>query len=710
MTHMEDINPKQSFDLGNSGKTLIEPVAFEPIPEAAARQRWRASPLMKVGAAAIATALLLLGYLFSAKSLYIEISPDHNQLEQLQLDVSGLLTIKTGDRFLLLSGQHEIHASALGYFDYRETLTIGGSDSQRQSITLEPLPGHLTVTTSLLHQGQTSLAQAAISIDGQALGFSGKEIRDLSAGQHQLSINTPHYQTLQQTIDITGRDQSQSLDLVLKPNWADVSLTSAPSGADVFDGETLLGKTPLQTKLLAGKHQLLVKLGGHKSWQQSLRVYAEQQLSLPIITLQAADARVNVTSNPSGASITVNGLYQGQTPLEVALAPGKDYRFTLFKDGFDAQHRSLSIGDQEQRTLRVNLQAELGDIQIQATPSDALLYVDGRLMGRANQQITLTAKQHDIIIRKEGYADHTTRVLPRPDLSQTLKITLLTTEQDLWRKVPLKITNTTGQQLLLFRPNARFTMGASRRQQGRRANEVQRQITLERGFYMSDTPVSNNQYRQFDRFHSSGHVKGNSLNGENYPVVNITWEKAAAYCNWLSEQEGLNNFYTQTKGVISGIDPLANGYRLPSEAEWAWAARYNNGKMKTYTWGRRLPPAPKSGNYGDRSAAELLGNILTNYDDGFKVTAPLKRFPANAKNLYGFGGNTAEWVHDFYGIKTGLSLKTETDPLGPEKGDYHVIRGSSWAHATMTDLRLAFRDYSNQGRNDVGFRVVRYVK
>jgi formylglycine-generating enzyme required for sulfatase activity len=131
--------------------------------------------------------------------------------------------------------------------------------------------------------------------------------------------------------------------------------------------------------------------------------------------------------------------------------------------------------------------------------------------------------------------------------------------------------------------------------------------------------------------------------------------------------------------------------------------------MLKYSWGKTMPPSQGAGNYADRSAAAILGNIIATYDDSYIVSSPVGKFGVNHKGLADMSGNVAEWIHDFYGIKTGLSLKTEVDPIGPDKGDHHVIRGSSWAHGTVTELRLSFRDYGNDPRNDVGFRIARYV-
>jgi formylglycine-generating enzyme required for sulfatase activity len=157
--------------------------------------------------------------------------------------------------------------------------------------------------------------------------------------------------------------------------------------------------------------------------------------------------------------------------------------------------------------------------------------------------------------------------------------------------------------------------------------------------------------------------------------------------------------------------PATTGYRLPTVAEWERVARYPDGRAALkYPWGPALPVPPGAGNYADAKAKGLVALVLDGYDDGFATTAPVQSFPANALGFLNLGGNAAEWAHDLYTITPSVEGQPARDPVGPAEGEYHVIRGASWMHATVTELRLSYRDYGKDPRPDVGFRVARYAE
>ena len=252
-------------------------------------------------------------------------------------------------------------------------------------------------------------------------------------------------------------------------------------------------------------------------------------------------------------------------------------------------------------------------------------------------------------------------------------------------------------------------MGASRREPGRRANEVLHPVSLRRMFYLATTEVTNGEYRNFRSEHNSGRVEGNSLNRDTQPAVNVAWNDAVAYCNWLSGKAQLKPFYRIENGRVTGFDPSARGYRLPSEAEWAWAARSQGENQLKFPWGDSYPPTQAVENYADSSSAYVTGRTVNGYTDGHIVAAPVASFAANSKGLFDLGGNVAEWTNDVYSIPSASGVPL-VDPLGAQSGNNYVIRGASWAHGTVTEIRLSFRDYGNKGRDDVGFRVARYAE
>jgi len=177
----------------------------------------------------------------------------------------------------------------------------------------------------------------------------------------------------------------------------------------------------------------------------------------------------------------------------------------------------------------------------------------------------------------------------------------------------------------------------------------------------------------------------------------------------LSDKEGLPRAYVKKGGRLTLADPSTEGYRLPTVAEWVWVARYNaGGGERKYPWGAGMPPPQDSGNYADASAVDVASNTIGSYNDSYPVTAPVGTFPPSPIGIYDLGGNVAEWVNDLYSVAAGGGAVL-VDPVGPSDGQYHVIRGSSWRQSSISELRLAYRDFGDRGRLDVGFRIARYA-
>ena len=225
------------------------------------------------------------------------------------------------------------------------------------------------------------------------------------------------------------------------------------------------------------------------------------------------------------------------------------------------QHGKLRSHPLMFKQLNVKLKSREGIVRLLVDPADAELLVNGKSWGSAPRQFRLIAVEHTLEFKKKGYRSHRTRITPRPGFPQELKITLK-------KEGVAKETDADGdynqnrlQILKLIRPKP-YTMGSSRREQGRKSNETLRKVKLIRPFYMGLKEVTNAEFKEFMPRHNSGSFKSKSLNNSDQPVVRVAWEKAALFCNWLSAKEALPSAYVK-KGENAGCSKTAE-YRLSS--------------------------------------------------------------------------------------------------------------------------------------------------
>jgi formylglycine-generating enzyme required for sulfatase activity len=219
-------------------------------------------------------------------------------------------------------------------------------------------------------------------------------------------------------------------------------------------------------------------------------------------------------------------------------------------------------------------------------------------------------------------------------------------------------------------------------------------------FCIDKYEVTNAQYKKFvqatghKKPEGMGYVNGKwqngfkpwsdpNFNGDDQPVVCVSWEDAKAYADWA-------------------------GKRLPTEAEWEKAAR-GGVKEKKYVWGDDWPPPRSAGNFADISAPRLLSDFVI---IDYAYTAPVGSFKSNGRygyGLYDMAGNVWEWCEDWYDSNY-YATSPKSNPAGPSSGSYHVCRGGSWDTSFTSNLRVAFRynyDHKYSCCLHVGFRCVR---
>ncbi len=690
-------------ELGDQSEQPVEetiaPTAFRraaEAPTASGEKAGHGTLRWIIGTALIV--LVVVSYLlFSAKSVKFEVTPG----EPDSFSVSGgWFRMPLGDRVLLRKGSYTVQVSQQGYYDVTQNFEVGDEQNVIIDIEMRKLPGHVTVVTN-------PATEAVVAINESETGTAPFGPIELLPGEHSISVRADRFLPYSGVINVPGLGRHEQLSVQLVPRWAEVAIDSEPPGAIIYAGEEQVGETPATIELMEGSHPISVVRDGYSAWDGTVVAEPNTDTALPLIRLQPANARLLVNSIPRGANVTVNGRYRGQSPITLDLAPDINYEIGLSKAGYGITSRKVRLEAAASDSITVDLTARTGTLTVNVQPADATVYVDGQARGKGSATLRLSSAPHRIEVRKTGYESWSRTVTPRPGYPQTLSASLRSLEEIERQSVSLERKTAAGQVLRLVEPGT-FTLGSSRSEQGRRANEVIVPVQLTRSFLIGVKEITNREFAQFRENHDSGADIHPSMAGDNNPVANVTWADAVQYCNWLSAREGLTPVYKEEFGEWVAIRPFPDGYRLPTEAEWAWAMRYQggNGALK-YSWGKEWPPRRAAGNYADKSAADLVPTIIPGYDDGFASTAEGGKFPANALGIFDGAGNVAEWVNDFYTVPAPGVSAPLVDPLGPERGQSYVIRGSSWRHATPTELRFSFRDYGNEARPDVGFRVAR---
>jgi formylglycine-generating enzyme required for sulfatase activity len=279
-----------------------------------------------------------------------------------------------------------------------------------------------------------------------------------------------------------------------------------------------------------------------------------------------------------------------------------------------------------------------------------------------------------------------------------------------------EITNSIGMKLM-FVPAGKFTMGSPLDEQGRDTDEEQHEVEITRSFYLGKYEVTKGQFRSFvsdtdyrteperDGAGGSGYSEQAGVwklegrkpqytwrdNGfpqtDDHPALNVTWNDAVAFCDWLSHKEGRK-------------------YRLPTEAEWEYSCRAKT--TTRYYSGDDEATLAHVANLADPSAKRKIPawRTTTSHDDGYVFTAPVGQLRPNAFGLHDMHGNLWEWCADWYDADYYKSSPRQ-DPPGPASGTVRVARSGCWNEGLRTcraaDRSKGVPSYRSSG---VGVRVL----
>ncbi len=266
-------------------------------------------------------------------------------------------------------------------------------------------------------------------------------------------------------------------------------------------------------------------------------------------------------------------------------------------------------------------------------------------------------------------------------------------------------------------PAGSFTMG---RTSGDTDSDAPPVTVTVSGFYLQETETTKAQWDEVRTWGlSNGYtdLAAGAGKAASHPVNEVSWWDAVKWCNARSEKEGLTPVYTVSGAVLKTgtsvptVNWSANGYRLPTEAEWEKAAR-GGVSGKRFPWGTDTISHAQANYFGSNSNAydqSPINNFHPSYNDGVRpYTSPIGSFAANGFGLYSMSGNVWEWCWDWYGANYYGTSNGTTDPRGATSGQVRVFRGGSFNDAANYErCALRFSNTPGHAYNDIGLRPAR---
>ena len=239
-------------------------------------------------------------------------------------------------------------------------------------------------------------------------------------------------------------------------------------------------------------------------------------------------------------------------------------------------------------------------------------------------------------------------------------------------------------------PGGEFTIGAN----GRNPDETPTVKQTVKPFALGKFEVTNEEFERFKPAHRK-YRDGYSWR-DREPVIYVSWFDGAKYCNWLSAQNGLTPAYDEKTWKL---DLETDGFRLPTEAEWEYAAS-GRGESRVYPWGDSAPVADVNGNFDLEKSLAISAIQRSSAEAGVAVVGS---YPAGASRdgVMDMAGNVSEWCSDYYStnLKEGVCCQ--------EPGHHRVIRGGSWGYYNKSQ-RCQDREFNNPGYGGyiyIGFRI-----
>ena len=510
---------------------------------------------------------------------------------------------------------------------------------------------------------------ASVYINDEFVGNTPLSNYKQAYGTYKYRLESPNYHPTTGTIELNAGRFEQKI--ILKPAFGSISVNSSIAGAKiVLDGKQTGKQTPATlTEIPSGSHTISLQLDKYAPRQQEVMVEDGQTANVSL-TLEARFARITI-STLDGAEIYSNGKLLGKGRISEDMMEGY-YDLEVRLNHHKSATKQIQVIAGQSQEITLNPTPIYGSLDVTSTPHDAEVTIDGKLYGKTPLTVDqLLEGEHKVVISKPKYTSDTRTV----NISENVNASIDAKLDVAVEATPPQIQNRTStaggsrtftvggvQFKMIAVEGGTFTMGATNEQGGDAYidEEPTHSVTLS-SYSIGETEVTQALWQAVMGSNPS------SFSGSQKPVEYVSWNDCQDFIKKLN--------------AITG-----EKFRLPTEAEWEFAARGGN-KSRGYKY----------------AGSNTLGSIAW-YDDnsnGEAHNVGMKQ--ANELGLYDMSGNVWEWCSDWNG---DYSSGSQTNPKGPSSGNFRVRRGGSW-YGIARHCRVSSRSYSAPTFRDshLGFRL-----
>jgi formylglycine-generating enzyme required for sulfatase activity len=508
--------------------------------------------------------------------------------------------------------------------------------------TLRPAYGYLNVTSS-------PESGAIVYIDGKKVGQTPYKTDKLASGEHRVRVMKEMFSPAEKTFTITDGNTTLAA-MIMTANFVNVTVTT-DSESDIYIDNELKGKGSWSGRLGDGNHAFEARKASHRNSVENIKLTLGKDENIVIPSPTPIYGTLDVSTNPIGASIIIDGKNYGTTPRVLGNVLIGSHQLRLEKQGCAPVAKTITLDDKNKLTVNEKLPTGL-EISISTDGTGDKIYVDGNYIGTSPLTSTLSFGNHEVKAVRDTKESKKTITVAQSGGETSVKLTFSSNKTFTVNGVTFEMVAVKG---------GTFTMGCTSEQSDCDDDEKPTHSVTLSDYYIGKFEVTQELWQA---------VMGNNpsyFKGANYPVEQVSWNDIQEFIKKLNQKTGAN-------------------FRLPTEAEWEYAARGGN-KSNGYKY----------------SGSNNIDNVAWYKSNSGSKTHPVGQKTPNELGIYDMSGNVWEWCQDWYG---NYSSSSQTNPKGPSSGSDRVLRGGSWGSGARY-CRVSYRDADNPDSRGsyCGFRL-----